>query len=113
MRKMAKNSPPQIGRLVTIQKITESAYRDITVRVQDHLSVQYTYSLPDNDTVIGIHMNSEAWKYDTEGEAYWDEPTTQDSVVESGGEAGRDSWKDQRAGRRVPRKNGTRSGDAA
>lgn len=85
----------------------------MTVRVQDNLSIQFTYSKPDNDDVIGIYRNDGEWKYDIEAEEFWDEPKTQNCVVESGSEIGRDSWQDQAAGRRVPRKNGTRSRDAS
>jgi len=46
-----KSKNAEIGTLVTIYQSESQA---MTVRVQDHLSVQFTYSKPDDDEVIGI-----------------------------------------------------------
>lgn len=42
-----------IGTLVKIYPLMANALA-ISARVQDHLTVQFTYSKPDDDTVIGI-----------------------------------------------------------
>jgi len=86
--------PPEINRLVTIQiPTTGNTFRVITVRVQDHLSIQFTYSQPDNDTIIGIALNTEDWKYDFEAEEFWDKKPEEQAWLKPGRRI-------QRAGRR-------------
>lgn len=57
----------------------------MTVRVQDHLAMQFTYSKPDDDKIIGICLNDGDWEYDNETIDTWmDQQETKDGSCESG-----------------------------
>ncbi len=81
MSKMA-----MIGTLVKIYPLMANA--PVTfARVQDHLSVQFTYSRPDDDEVIGICRFDGDFEDDFETIDTWTpKQTTEESSVESGEE---------------------------
>jgi len=56
----------------------------LIVRVQDHLSIQFTYSKPDDDNVTGIFRNDGEWHDDFETEDVWAERAPTNSESESG-----------------------------
>jgi len=58
----------------------------MTARVQDHLAMQFTYSKPDDDKIIGICLNDGDWEYDNETIDVWtDQKEAADSSCSSGG----------------------------
>lgn len=67
---MAKqNSAPDVGVLVRVYNTHSDKWR--VCRVQDHLSIQFTYSEPHNDEVVGICLNNGDWEYDYTTEDIW------------------------------------------
>ena len=76
-------------------------------RVQELLSVQFTYSKPDDDYLLGICRFDGDWEYDFETSDTWKpEQTTEESLGESGEEdtGATDTWKSSKVGRRIRRK---------
>ena len=95
-----------IGTLVKIYPIMKNA-PVISARVQDHLKVQFTYSRPDDDTVIGICRFDGGFEDDFETiDTRKPEQTAEESSGESGQEINREtcSWSNHTVGRRIPKK---------
>lgn len=61
---------PTIGRLVKVFS-TMAGSPATTARVQELLSVQFSYSRPDDENLLGICRYDGDWEYDIEAEKLW------------------------------------------
>ncbi len=98
---MAKR--PEIGTLVSVKRDRQPP---MTVRVEDRLSAQFTYTKPDDVIVIGLCHYDGGWQHDFTTEEPRKERTTERSLRQieerdcSGSEVVDGSWLHARGRRR-------------